>query len=117
MATGLKSLALRVLQRHSLVSTQSHPVDPGETGVRRSQTTASLLSETSAATGPTSQPSEIARPGSSSPRWWQTGAVCWHCRGRGRCACIDCDIAGVLEVRLGPCVVCRGEGRIAERAQ
>jgi hypothetical protein len=52
------------------------------------------------------------------PRWWEPGAVCWHCSGAGRCRCIVCvEVGGPLEFRPGPCITCRGSGRIPERVQ
>jgi hypothetical protein len=50
-------------------------------------------------------------------RWWEPGAVCWHCKGRKRCACIICDAGAALEPRPGPCAVCHGDGKLPERVQ
>jgi hypothetical protein len=50
-------------------------------------------------------------------RWWEPGAECWHCHGRGQCRCIECDAGASPEPLAGPCVKCHGSGRVPERAQ
>jgi hypothetical protein len=54
-------------------------------------------------------------------RWWEPGAVCWHCSGSGACRCLCCDISWDLacptEVVAGPCIICKGAGRLPEQIQ
>jgi len=51
------------------------------------------------------------------PRWWEPGAECWHCHGRGLCRCIVCDAGFGAESLAGPCTICGRSGRVPERVQ
>ena len=50
-------------------------------------------------------------------RWWEPGAVCWHCQGSGACKCIACDSGRLLEPQPGLCLVCQGLGKLRETVQ
>lgn len=61
---------------------------------------------------------KIARSRASRPRaWWEDGADCWHCSGRGECSCLSCETVKQLEYHPGPCAVCHGAGKIPVRVQ
>jgi hypothetical protein len=41
----------------------------------------------------------------------QVERECWHCRGKLRCPCIACA-EGLRAGDSGPCVICKGAGKV-----